>query len=445
MNDLTKGKEGSVILKFALPMLLGNVFQQLYNVVDSLIVGNFLGKEALSAVGASFPVIFSITSLFTGFVMGASVMISQFFGAKKYDKVRATIDTLNISLVFISLAVAFIGVYMSESIFRWMDLPESILPLAVDYLNIIMIGAATAFGYNATSSVLRGLGDSKTPLYFLIVSTIVNIILDLVFVLGFGWGVKAVAWATVIAQGISFISAVVYLNKTHEIIRFRLRKLTFDSAIFWKSLRIGLPSGTQHLIVALGMTALQKIVNQFGTSVIAAYAIAGRIDSFAVMPAINFSMAISSFVGQNIGAEKWERVSKGLWATMRMVALVSVVISTFSLLFARTLFGIFTDDQAVIQSGIQYLYIVAPFYVSFAVMFSVNGLLRGAGDTIVPMLNTLAALWIVRLPASYYLSGEYGEVGIWWGIPFAWCVSMTGIFLYYLTGRWKKFKVSVDA
>lgn len=442
MKDLTEGNEGKVILQFALPMLLGNVFQQLYNVVDSIVVGNFLGKEALSAVGASFPVIFAITSLIIGFVMGASIMISQFFGAKKFDKVRATIDTMNISLLVLSVAVAIGGVAASETIFKWMDLPADIRPMAVQYLNVTMMGAVTAFGYNATSSILRGLGDSKTPLYFLIISTLVNIVLDLVFVLVMGWGIEAVAWATVISQGVSFISAVVYLNLTHEIIRFRISEMSFHFDLFWKSLRIGIPSGAQHLIVALGMTALQKIVNQFGSNVIAAYAIVGRIDSFAVMPAINFSMAISSFVGQNIGANKLDRISNGLWATMKMMALISALTSVISVFFARELLTFFTQDQAVIEAGVLYLHIVAPFYISFAVMFSFNGVFRGAGDTIIPMFNTLAALWAIRVPSSYYFSEMWGESGIWWGIPFAWLFSMLFGFLYYLTGRWKKFKVT---
>jgi putative MATE family efflux protein len=444
MNDLTVGKESSVILKFAVPMLLGNVFQQLYNVIDSLVVGNFIGTEALSAVGASFQVMFVLISLILGFVMGSSIIISQYFGAKNYAKVKTTIDTMNISLFFMSVLVAILGVVFSRDIFQLIDLPESIMDDAVLYLNINMIGCITAFGYNSTSSILRGMGDSKTPLYFLIVSTFVNVFLDLVFVLIFHWGIAGVAWATVLAQGVSFISSVVYLNRKHEIIKYSFINLDWNKDIFIRSLKLGLPTGGQQLIVALGMTALQKIVNGFGTSVIAAYAISARIDSFAVLPAMNFSMALSSFVGQNIGANKIDRIRNGLWATAKMMATISLIISAISLLFPHYSFSVFTPDTQVIAAGVKYIYIVSPFYITFALMFAFNGVFRGSGNAIVPMLNTLAALWLFRVPSSYYLSGIYGERGIWMGIPIAWCIALALSYLYYLTGRWKHYKIATS-
>lgn len=437
MNDLTTGKEGRLILFFALPMLLGNVFQQVYNIVDSIIVGNFLGKEALSAVGASFPIIFVLISLIIGIASGTSIIISQNFGAKDIEKVRRAIDTIYIFLFFSYFIVAGLGILFSESIFRLISLPETIIPQAKIYFHITMYGLITDFGFNATSSILRGLGDSKTPLYFLIFSTILNIILDLLFVIVFEWGIAGVAIASVISKALALLAAIWYLNKHHEIIRISLKKMTFDKTIFVQSLKIGLPSGLQHMFVALGMMALFKIVNIFGTDVIAAYSVAMRIDAFAVMPAMNFSMALTAFVGQNLGAKKLYRVKKGMLATFFMTALISVTFTLTALFLGEEIMRVFTPDENVIKIGAEYLLIVGFFYISFSTMFTINSVFRGAGDTIVPMFITLFSLWIIRIPISYFLSQEIGVKGIWWGIPIAWIIGMCFSFFYYLTGRWK--------
>ena len=236
MKDLTVGKEGPIILKFALPMLLGNVFQQLYNIVDSVVVGNYLGKEALSAVGASFPLIFVMLSLVIGFGMGTSIIVAQYFGAKKMDHVKKAVDTMFIVMFFSSIVLTIVGIAASEWIFRLIKLPESILSYAVTYFNITMIGNIATFGYNGVTAILRGLGDSKTPLYFIIISTIVNIVLDLLFVIVFKWGIAGVAWATIISQTGAFITAIIYLNRTHKIIKFTLFKWEFDKSIFTKTI-----------------------------------------------------------------------------------------------------------------------------------------------------------------------------------------------------------------
>ncbi|UCG28461.1 MAG: MATE family efflux transporter, partial [Bacteroidales bacterium] len=284
MKNLTEGKESRLILNFALPMLLGNVFQQLYNIVDSVIVGNFIGKEALAAVGASFPIIFTLISLIIGIAFGTTIVIAQYFGAKDITHVRKAIDTLYIFLFFTSIIVTIVGIRFSEPIFRLLRLPEEILPQAKSYMNVYMLGAIAFFGFNGTSAILRGLGDSKTPMYFLIISTFFNIGFDLLFVLVFKWGIVGVAVATIIAQGGAFLTAVIYLNKYHQVIQVSVLRMKFDRDIFLKSFRIGLPTGFQHTFVALGMMALLGIVNTFGTDVIAAYSVAGRIDSIAALP-----------------------------------------------------------------------------------------------------------------------------------------------------------------
>lgn len=437
MKDLTNGNEARLIFQFAVPMLLGNVFQQLYNVVDSIIVGNYLGKEALAAVGATFPVMFSIISLVIGIAGGTTIIIAQYFGAKDYEKVRQSIDTMYIMLFFGSFIIAGVTLLFDDFILQAIDLPQTIIPKARLYLDITLAGSITMFGYNGTNAILRGLGDSKTPLYFLIVSTFLNIGFDLLFVLVFHWGIAGVAIATVLAQAIAFTLATIYLNRRHEIIQISFLKMRFHTSIFRKSLRIGLPSGIQQMAVALGMTALIKIVNQFGTNTIAAYSVAGRIDAFAVMPAMNFAMALSTFVGQNLGANKLGRIKSGLKATLLMTSGISIVFTLMVLLLGTQLMAVFTPEAIVIQKGATYLVIVGSFYISFSAMFSVNAVFRGAGDTIVPMFITLFSLWVIRVPLSWFLSQRIGEIGIWWGIPIAWLVGMGFAIAYYFTGRWK--------
>ncbi len=437
MKDLTKGKEGGMIFRFAVPMLIGNVFQQLYNIVDSLVVGNFLGKDSLAAVGASFPVIFALISLIIGIATGVTIIIAQYFGAKDYENVKRAIDTMYIFTFIASVFVSVAGIYFTEDIFRLLQLPEEIMPEAKTYLTVYLAGMIVFFGFNGTSAVLRGLGDSKTPLYFLILASLVNIGLDLLFILVFGWGVAGVALATVIAQGGAFVTAIIYLNKTHDIIHFSFTGWVFDRSIFIQSLRIGLPSGFQHTFVALGMMALMGIVNTFGTNVIAAYSVAQRIDSLAAMFAMNFGMAVTSFTGQNIGAGKFERVKTGLRSTLFMGGLVSLGVTAVVLLFGNQIMGFFTPDPLVVMTGTRYLNIVSPFYITFTGMFVIGGVMRGAGDTIVPMFITLVSLWVVRIPLAFLLSSTMGETGIWWAIPIGWVSGMLLSYLYYLTGRWK--------
>jgi len=437
LKDLTTGKEGKLILHFALPMLAGNVFQQLYNVVDSIVVGRAIGKEALAAVGANFPFIFALISFVVGIAIGSTVVISQYFGAKKMKQVKRAIDTLYIFMFFSAIAITVLGILFAKDIFRLIDLPADVLPEAVQYFKVYALGFIFFFGFQGTSAIMRGLGDSKTPFYFLGGSTLLNIALDLIFVLIFHWGIKGVAAATVISQAAAFFAIIFYMNRYHKFLDFHPRRMRFDKIIFRKSLKIGLPTGFQQTFVAMGFMALFRIVNMFGTSTIAAYSVAIRIGSFAAMPAMNFSAALATFVGQNIGAGKMERIHKGLVATLAMTNIVAVVISVFALLFAKPLMQIFTKDAGVVEIGKHYLLIVPLFYMVFATMFSINGVMRGAGDTMIPMFISIISLWFVRIPVSYFLSLKFGAIGIWWGIPVAWFVGLTLAFSYYKTGRWK--------
>jgi putative MATE family efflux protein len=437
MKDLTTGKIGLSIFKFAVPMLIGQMFQQLYTFVDQIIVGNFLGKEALAAVGASFPIIFTLIALVIGVASGGMVVISQFFGAKDFRMVKRAIDTIFIMLFAAAIILTAIGFPFIEQIFRLMQLPEELMDMGVSYLSIYVGGLILFFGYNGIASILRGLGDSITPLYFLILATILNIVLDLLFIVVLGWGVAGAAWATLIAQGAAFFIAAIYLNKTHPLIKFNFRDFAFDRKILRDSLRIGLPTGLQHTFVALGMMALMGIVNTFGTNVTAAYTAAGRLDSLAIIPAMVFAQALSTYVGQNMGAGKIERVNRGLWTTLFMSSVVSIFMTLIVIVFKYPLMAWFTKDAEVIRIGGDYLTIVTSFYLIFTTMFIFGSVMRGAGDTLIPMFITLLSLWVIRIPAAYFLSQKFGDTGIWWSIPIGWSMGMILTLIYYKMGRWK--------
>ena len=437
MVDLTEGKEGKLILKFAIPMLLGNIFQQLYTIVNSIIVGHALGKTALAAIGASFPIIFALISMIIGIATGSTIVIAQYYGAKNMDKVRRSIDTMYIFLFYASIAISIIGIILSESILRLTGLPEEVIPEAKLYLDVYLAGAVFLFGFNGASAALRGLGDSKTPLYYLVISNIVNIILDLLFIVIFKMGVEGAALGTIISQAGAFVTMIYKLNRNDNMVKLHIRKLKFDKEIFRKSIKIGLPTGFQQTFVAIGMVALYGIVNRYGTDVIAAFSVASRLDSLASLPAMNFGAALSAFVGQNLGANKPHRVKNGLKSTFLMTSYISIGVTIINVIFGKYIMGMFTSDINVIHLGHQYLIIVSSFYVVFSTMFVTGGVMRGAGDTLIPMFITLFALWAVRIPLAYLLAPRIGVIGIWWAIPIGWVIGMTFSYIYYLTGRWK--------
>lgn len=438
MRDLTNGNEAKLIFKFAVPMVIGNLFLQLYNIVDSIIVGQILGTEALAAVGASFPIFYTLIAFIIGIGSGATVVISQYFGARNYDMVKKAISTIYIFMFLAGITLTIIGITFSNEIFDLLGLGDDVKPQAMEYFNIYMLGMIGFFGFNGTSSILRGLGDSKTPMILMCASTIVNILLDLLFILVFKWGIAGAAWATIIAQGGAFIGVIFYLNQKEHLIHFSFERFSFNKKVFWQSIRIGLPTGFQQTFVALGMMALIRIINNFDTSTLAAYTAASRIDALASMPAITLSSALSAFVGQNLGAGQSNRVKKGVMAALKMAWTISLTVMVIVFFFGEQLIQFFNNDPEVIRQGKEYLVIVSSFYVIFSSMFVLHGTLRGAGDTIIPMFITLISLWLVRIPFAWFLSEKYGETGIWWSIPSGWILGMVATWIYYRTGRWKR-------
>ena len=441
MKDFTTGNGSRLILNFALPMLLGNAFMQLYQFADTVIVGQFLGKEALAAVGASTPVIFMVISLVMGFGIGSSVVISQYFGAKQYDKVRITCDTLFICLIAAGAVVTLFGIFFSRNLLHLVGLPDEVLPLATEYLQIYFLGSILLFGYNAVAAILRGVGDSKTPLYFLLFSSVLNVGLDFLFILSFGWGVAGAAWATIFSQGIAFILCVIYVNRKNMVVRIELFRPKFDRTIFMQCLRLGLPTGLQQTFVGAGQLAMMGIVSRFGTDVVAAFSAVNRLDTFASLPIMSFSAALTSFVGQNIGVGQFDRIKRGLRSTLTMTLISVILINVTMIVFAGPLVSIFTSDPTVIAYGKQCLVIMNSFYFIFGIMFTYNGLLRGAGAAVIPMLTTLLSLWLIRVPVASLLSDWFGPAGIWWAVPVGWFFGMVGSVIYYMTGKWKNKSV----
>ena len=437
MKDFTVGKEAKLILRFSVPLVLGNIFQNLYSVIDSIIVGQFIGKEALGAVGASFPIIFALISMVIGVGSGASTVISQYFGAKKVEEVKRTIDTIFIFFLGASVLITILGIVFSGHIFSLLGLPAQIMPQAINYLNIYLLGMFFFFGFSGISSILRGLGDSKTPMYFMIIATINNVLFDLLFVVVFKWGIEGAAYATILAEAGAFLTAAYYLNKKHPLIKLSFRKYIFDRTIFRNCIRIGMPTGFQQSFVAFGMMAIMSIVNGFGTNAVAAYSAAMRIDSFVKLPAITFSSALSTFVGQNLGAYEEKRAKTGLRATLLFSTVYCIFISLLIIFFGKHIMLLFSHDPAVIKIGQDYLVIVSSFYLLFSLMFSFTGFLRGAGATLIPMITTFTALYIVRIPIATWLSGIIGVNGIWWAEPLGTFVGLLILLTYYKSGKWK--------
>jgi putative MATE family efflux protein len=437
-HDLTHGSVWKVIVRFALPLLIGNLLQQLYNVTDSIIVGQFLGKEALAAVSASFFIYYFIISLVIGVGSGTSVVVSQFFGAKQYDKVQRAFSSFFIFMLVAGIALSIAGIIFAEPIFRLTNTPEEVIPDAVAYFRIYIGGTFLFVTFNSIISILRGVGESVRPMIFIFITTILNIVLDLLFIVGFHWGIEGAARATVIAQGIGMCIALGYVNNTHPLLSIKKQDLLFDMKLFKEGLKIGLPTSVQQCAIALGLIALLGIVNSFGTDTLTAYGAAGKIDTIITQAVLTLSGALAAFCGQNIGAGRFDRVRKGLRFTMLVNVIFSLITFTAIYFFGEEMMRAFTNDPAVIAIGKEYLLIIGGFFIVHGALNVYNGALRGAGDTIFTMATSLLCLWLIRIPLAYQLSAWYGRQGIWWAIGISIAIGLVITYIYYKMDIWKK-------
>ncbi|MDO4755098.1 MAG: MATE family efflux transporter [Parabacteroides sp.] len=440
-TDLTQGPVWKVIIRFALPLLIGNLLQQFYNITDSVIVGQFIGKEALAAVSASFFIYYFIISFAIGAGSGTTVVISQLFGAKQYQQVQLAFSSFFIFMMISGVVLSLAGIILAEPIFIMMNTPPEVIPEAVAYFRIYIGGTFLFMTFNSVISILRGMGESIRPMVFILITAILNILLDLLFILVFQWGIEGAARATVIAQGIGMCIALAYVNNTHPLLSIKKQDMLFDAQLFKKSLKIGLPTSIQQCAIALGLMALLGIVNSFGTDTLTAYGAAGKIDTIITQSILTLSGALAAFCGQNIGAGKLDRVREGLHFTMYTNICLGLFTFTAVYLFGEHLMRIFTDDVNVIEIGQEYLLIIAGFFIIHGALNVFNGTLRGAGATLFPMITSIVCLWIIRIPLAYYLSNQFGRIGIWWAIGLSISIGLIITYIYYKTGRWKKKRV----
>lgn len=437
-TDLTEGKVWKVIVRFAVPLLVGNLLQQFYNITDSIIVGQFLGKEALAAVSASFFIYYFIISLVIGVGSGTTVVISQLFGAKQYQKVQLAFSSFFIFMLVGGIILSIAGIIFAEPVFRLTNTPEEVIPQAVAYFRIYIGGTFLFVTFNSIISILRGVGESVRPMLFILITTVLNIAFDLLFILVFKWGIEGAARATVVSQGIGMCIALAYVNNTHPLLSIKKQDMLFDWKLFKESLKIGLPTSVQQCAIALGLIALLGIVNSFGTNTLTAYGAAGKIDTIITQAILTLSGALAAFCGQNIGAGRLDRVKKGVQFTMYTNVALGLLTFAAVYLFGNEMMRIFTKDIDVVAIGKEYLLIIGGFFIVHGALNVYNGALRGAGDTLFPMITSLICLWLIRIPLAYYLSSWLGRNGIWWAIGISITIGLIVTFVYYKMGFWKR-------
>ncbi len=445
LTDMTSGKPLGLIVRFSIPLLIGNLFQQFYNMADSIIVGNFMEERnaAQAAVNTGMPVIFLIVALFAGLGMGATIILSQNYGAKQMDAVRKTIRTVYTLVLLISVPLTILGIVITPWLMRLLGVPDGAsdsgtMDMAVTYVRIIFIGLVGSLGYNINAGILQGLGDSKTPLRFLIISTIINIALDLLFVAVFGWGVAGVAIATIIAQAFSWLYGIWYIHKKYPELELSLLKLGVNKPILFKMLRLSLPSALQQSLFSIGSLFMQRLVNQGGESFMAGFGNATRIDAFVFLPVFSFFAALTTFTGQNMGKREIGRVKQGLKSTLVVSLAVFAVIAAVTVLFGRYLLALFNQNEDVISYGMNYIHAVIPFSFIIIVQFMLVAVMRGAGQVMVPLLTTFIGFIVIRIPAAYLLERFYGKEKMFYAYPIGWVLSLTAALIVFATGRWQR-------
>jgi putative MATE family efflux protein len=400
-KDMTEGTPWKRIVEFMIPMLIGNIAQQFYNTADSIIVGKYVGDNALAAVGSAGPILNLLLVLFVGISVGAGIMVSQYFGAKEREKLSHTIGVCITLTAIASVIIMIIGPLVTRPLLSLLNTPSTIIDWCQDYLVIIFVGIAGFAYYNILSGILRGLGDSISALVFLLVSTALNVGLDIWFVAGLNMGVAGVALATAIAQVISAILCFIKLVKMSSTFDLNLKMLKLNKKYSYKLIKLGLPSGLTQAIFSLAMIVVQSLTNSFGEMVIAASVIIMRVDGFAMMPNFSFGAAMTTYAGQNIGAKKLDRVVKGTKDGTRIAVIVSTVITILILIFGKYIMGVFTDTKELVDLSMHMMRILALGYIAVAVTQSLSGVMRGAGDTMTPMWISLITTIVLRVPVAY--------------------------------------------
>lgn len=447
---MTQGSPYKRILEFSVPMILGNIAQQLYNTADSVIVGHYVGDNALAAVGSAAPILNLLLALFVGIATGAGIVVSQSFGARDREGLSKAIGNC-ISLTFMAtIFIMIVGPIITRPLLTLLDTPASIMEWCVSYLNIYFLGIIGFFFYNMLSGILRGLGDSVSALGFLLLAAALNVILDLVFVAGFGMGVPGVSLATVISQAISAVFCFLKLMKMGNHFDLNKKSVKLDKAVAGRIIRIGIPSGITQAIMSMSMMVVQSLTNSMGEMVIAANVIIMRVDGFAMMPNFSFGQAMSVYTGQNVGAGKWDRVQKGVVQGTLIAQTFAVVIVVILLFLNKYLFAIFTETAALIDLAGRMMRIMAVGYIAVSITQVLGGVMRGCGNTVTPMWISILSTVALRIPIAYALADFTRSPEFPTGHPFALSISLLaswtlGMVMSVVAFRWGKTRKMIRA
>lgn len=447
IRDLTEGKPQQVLFQFTIPMFISVIFQQLYNIADSVIAGKFAGEDALAAVGASYPITMIFMAIAIGSNIGCSVVISQLFGAKKYTQMKTAVYTSLTASAGMSVFLTFVGIFGSRWLMRVIQTPDNIFADGDLYLRIYIGGFLFLFLYNVATGIFTSLGDSKTPLYFLIGSSLGNIVLDYWFVAGFGWGVAGVAWATFLAQGIACILAL--FTMLHRLAAIQTDKAPekFSASMLAHISRIAIPSILQQSFISVGNIFVQGLINSFGSSVIAGYSAAVKLNTFTITSFTTLGNGVSSFTAQNIGGGRPDRVQQGMIGSIKMSLVLTIpcLIAFFG--FGSSMMSLFMEEESTVamQTGVEFLRIVSPFYLVVSLKLICDGILRGSGSMKEFMVGTFADL-ILRVGFSFLLAGMVGEMGVWLSWPIGWSVGTVFSFCYVrkIMRRMKQVKKTIQ-
>ena len=444
--DMTDGSIIRHLIRFSIPLLAGNLFQQLYNMVDTWVVGNFVSNEAFSAVGTVGPIINTLIGFFMGLASGAGVVISQYYGAREYEKVSKAVHTAIVLTFVMGIAMTAIGIGMTPTMLRFMKTPEVVWPEAKAYLTVYFSGISGLMFYNMGAGILRAVGDSRRPFYFLVVAAVLNVVLDLVFVAGFDMGVAGVSLATVIAQTISALFCFRKLMKMRAIFDLNKQTVRLDQNVAMRIIRLGVPSGITQAIFSMAGMVVQTLTNSMGEMVIAANVIIMRVDGFAMMPNFSFGQAMSVYTGQNVGAAKYDRVGLGTKQGTIIAVSCSAVITCVLLFLNKFLFGIFTDTAELIDLAGRMMRLMAVGYLGVAITQSLGGVMRGAGDTVSPMWISIISTVFLRVPVAYVMAHFTASEAWPHGHPFSlsasllisWVLGAVMSCVVFKKGKWKK-------
>jgi len=442
-RDMTVGSIPRHMVAFAMPMLAGTLLQTAYSFVNAFWVGRYLGTAALAAVTVSFPVLFALLPIGAGLTMATNILVSQHFGARNMGEVKRVADSSTILIGVVSLLLTLIGELLAPQIIRVMGTPPDVYPLAVGYLRITLLSIPFGFGLFLTRSTLQGIGDSTTPLYFVTASVILTAIFDPLLM--FGWlgfprlGLNGTAWAAAFTQVAALAALIAYMQWRKTVVTPSWRHLRVDWATTWTTIRIGVPAAAQQSLVSIGMLFVIGLVNTYGKTATAAFGAASRIDQLAFMPAMTFSLAISTLAGQNIGAGKLHRIREIFGWGVAFSGGFTLIASVLAIFVPHFVIQLFANEPAVIDLGVSYLRIVGCFYIFFALTFSCNGVINGSGHTLVTTVISLVSLWVVRVPFAYLLSHLLVSVtGVWYAIAASFVASMLVSVTFYLSGYWKR-------